>query len=109
MDNRDKSADLVPASVASEMSPSSTTKERTLAEPWLGKSPTSKIKPLKKCIACQTGFPEPGKQFCMHCLTPPNKRGINQANNATTPPKEALEKKKKKMSALKMFSPKEKK
>ena len=109
VDNRDKSADLVPASVASEMSPSSTTKERTLAEPWLGKSPTSKIKPLKKCIACQTGFPEPGKQFCMHCLTPPNKRGINQANNATTPPKEALEKKKKKMSALKMFSPKEKK
>ena len=106
VDDRDENTHVVSASVAADPSSSSTTKETTLAEPWLGKSPTGKIKPLKKCTACQTGFPEPGKQFCMHCLTPPNRRGINEGNNTTTPPKEALEKKKKKMKVMKMFSPK---
>ncbi len=106
VDDRDENTHVVSASVAADPSSSSTNKETTLAEPWLGKSPTGKIKPLKKCTACQTGFPEPGKQFCMHCLTPPNRRGINEGNNATTPPKEALEKKKKKMKVMKMFSPK---
>ncbi len=106
VDDRDENTHVVSASVAADPSSSSTNKETTLAEPWLGKSPTGKIKPLKKCTACQTGFPEPGKQFCMHCLTPPNRRGINEGNNTTTPPKEALEKKKKKMKVMKMFSPK---
>ena len=106
VDDRDENTHVVSASVAADPSSSSTNKETTLAEPWLGKSPTGKIKPLKKCTACQTGFPEPGKQFCMHCLTPSNRRGINEGNNTTTPPKEALEKKKKKMKVMKMFSPK---
>ena len=115
MDDANKSANVTPAPVvAAERSPVSSsskpsTKETTLVEPWLGKSPTGKIEPLKKCTACRTGFPEPGKQFCIHCLTPPNKRGIDHGNNTTTPPPEALEKKKKKMNMLKMFSPKGKK
>jgi hypothetical protein len=115
MGDANKSANVTPAPmVASERSPVSSsskpsTKKTTLVEPWLGKSPTGKIKPLTKCTACRTGFPEPGKQFCIHCLTPPNKRGIDHGNNTTTPPPEALEKKKKMMKMLKMFSPKGKK
>jgi hypothetical protein len=79
----------------------SSNNDNSLPAPWLSKSPSGRTKQLKKCTSCQIGFPESDKQFCAHCLTPPNKRGSHE--NSTTPPVEAVEKKKKKLMSMSIF------